>query len=221
MRTHSGSSTASATAAGGAARSAAAAEEVTAASVAKLEKAVTALQEELTECRNTRAKAEQKLKDCRQKVKTLSVDIEKAKQAVSRAREEEQELAERLASLQAECTLSADEQREKQSLESHLASIESNIKRTAPNLKTLESEVDGIQKQILDVGGPKLKRAQFKVDSVNSELNDLTTTLSTKQVEVTNTKKQVCTSIQTYLCAEVSRLFYFSNSYLSYPFYIC
>ena len=107
---------------------------------------------------------------------------------MTRATEEEAELVTRLTSLRSECELSVEERREAEKLEESLASIDANIKKVAPNLKSLENEVTTIQKEIMDVGGPKLKRAQAKVDAVTAELTDLMSTLSTKQVEGTNTE---------------------------------
>merc|ERR1711871_1345186 len=49
--------------------------------------------------------------------------------------------------------------------------------------------VESIQKAILDVGGPKLKRAQAKVDGLGVELDNSNTALSKSEAEASNLKK--------------------------------
>ena len=68
--------------------------------------------------------------------------------------------------------------------------IDAEIKRNSPQLSSLQDEVGSLQKQILDVGGPKLKRAQAKVDSISAELTALGESLTNKKVALGTAKKQ-------------------------------
>jgi peptidoglycan hydrolase CwlO-like protein len=85
--------------------------------------------------------------------------------------------------------MTTEEKKQAAGLQTRLASIDAEMLRVAPGLKGLEAEVEAIQKQILDIGGPKLKRAQAKVDAISLELDNLNATVSKTEVEVTTAKK--------------------------------
>ncbi len=55
----------------------------------------------------------------------------------------------------------------------------------------MQAQVKDLQKQILDVGGPKLKRAQSKVDAVINTIDTLMQALSSAEVSESSAKKQV------------------------------
>jgi chromosome segregation ATPase len=63
------------------------------------------------------------------------------------------------------------------------------IDEMSPNRKQLQAKVKEIQQRILDVGGPGLKRAQAKVDSVSSEFAGCQSTLSAKEVALATSIK--------------------------------
>src|SRR5258708_7719377 len=69
--------------------------------------------------------------------------------------------------------------------------IESEIEDASPQLGSLRLAVAALQRKILDVGGPKLSRAQAKVDILTKQFETLNATLSTKEVEESNLRKQV------------------------------
>ena len=72
-----------------------------------------------------------------------------------------------------------------------MAAIDAEIESASPQLGSLRSSVAALQRRILDVGGPKLSRAQTKVDILTKQFDQLSATLSAKEVEESNQRKQV------------------------------
>ena len=58
--------------------------------------------------------------------------------------------------------MSATEIKEEKEFEMKLLELEKSIDEKAPALKSLQAEVDSLQKQIGEIGGPKLKNAQHQ-----------------------------------------------------------
>ena len=56
--------------------------------------------------------------------------------------------------------------------------------------------MEAIKRQIKAEGGPKLARAQAKVDSLVAQLQILNKTTSTKEVDEKTHRKQVCTYVR-------------------------
>lgn len=164
--------------------------EITAADIQQLEQKVTTIQDELNACRNTISSLERELKELKNRIKSMPTEIEKMKMAVERYCEQETELQERISVLVKDCQLSVAEAAELKSLNSKLVGIEAQIVQSSPNLTPLKTEVASLQRRILDVGGPKLARAQDKVNALASQFEALSSQLSTREVEESNSRKQ-------------------------------
>jgi hypothetical protein len=63
-------------------------------------------------------------------------------------------------------------------------------------------QAQNLQTQILEVGGPKLKRAQAKVDAIANALDTLMQSLSTAEVGEGNAKKQAAKAAQARVKSE-------------------
>ena len=74
-----------------------------------------------------------------------------------------------------------------------MSAVDTEINRSAPTLGSLRAAVATLQRKILDVGGPKVSRAQAKVDILSKQYDSLNAVLSTKEVEESNLRKQVYT----------------------------
>jgi hypothetical protein len=60
----------------------------------------------------------------------------------------------------------------------------------SPDLAMLQQQAKALQAQIMEIGGPKLKRAQAKVDACVETLDTLTKALSSAEVGETSSRKQ-------------------------------
>jgi structural maintenance of chromosome 4 len=165
-------------------------EEYTPARIQQLESRVVALQGELSTCRAKKTTAEAQLVDVKKQLKELHTELEKARMALSRFGEQETDLVQRIAQISRECELSAEEQREVTHNQQRLEEIEMQISKVSPNFRTMQAEVASLQRQILNVGGPKLTKVQQKIDSLTAQLENFSSNLSTKSVEEANSRKQ-------------------------------
>ena len=165
------------------------ADDVTPQQIAKLEADVSKLQNDLTSVRNTIKETEGAIVEFTKMLKKTTVEIEKSTQSTAGAEAELEELGSRLDSLKQESVMTAEEKKEVKLLDSRLSSLDVDIERVAPGLKGLEAEVESIQKAILDIGGPKLKRAQAKVDGLGAELDSSNSAMSKSEAEASNMKK--------------------------------
>jgi len=165
-------------------------EEVTAVQIQNLEAFVTKLQKMIAECREAKVLATKLSEEYTLRLSSISTEIEKLQMALTRLEEQESDLSKKIASLQSETQLTNSEKDELASLSSRLNSIEKEIQKVSPNFHSLKTNVTLIQQRILDVGGPKLARAQATVEALTTKFDNLSSTLSKLVVEETNYRKQ-------------------------------
>ena len=165
-------------------------EEVTAVQVQNLEASVTKLQKLVAECRDAKLEATKLFEEYTSRLSSISTEIEKLQMALTRFEEQESDLSKKIASLQSETQLTKAEKDELASLSLRLSSIEKEIQKVSPNFNSLKTNVALIQQRILDVGGPKLARAQATVEALTTKFDTLSSKLSTLVVEETNYRKQ-------------------------------
>lgn len=88
-------------------------------------------------------------------------------------------------------------------LQIRITKLDEDIAKASPDKVTLKRSVEAIKRQIKAEGGPKLARAQAKVDSLVAQLQILNKTTSIKEVEEKTHRKQVRTfsslCIRTYV----------------------
>ena len=166
-----------------------AAEEFTPQQAALLEKKVGELKAELAEIRAAKADAEKSIKEGYARIKALATEVERLQLQLARWVEQESELRERIDSLRRELTLSADEAAEVAAAQERLAALDQEITTKSPNLSKLTAEQKSLQRKIQDVGGPKLAKAQQKLDILTSQIEQLSSVLSTKVVEESSQRK--------------------------------
>jgi structural maintenance of chromosome 4 len=156
----------------------------------QLDAEVTSLQTELGQCRSEISNVERELKEVETQFKRVQMELEKSDFQLSRITSEKEDLTSRLTTLQSSTTLTREEISEKKSLERKLVEVCRRIDEMSPNRSQLQGKVKEIQQRILDVGGPGLKRAQAKVDSVSSEYAACQGSLSAKEVAMSSAAKQ-------------------------------
>ena len=165
-------------------------EDISPTKVQELEEKVAKLHAQLIDVRNAKYTAEKELKEVAHKIKTLPTEIEKMHMALQKCGEQASDLQQRLVAIQSETQLSAAEKKELAALQQKLLGIEESIQAASPNMGPLRSEVSMLQRKILDVGGPKLAKAQSKVDALAAQYDNLSSQLSTREVEESSNRKQ-------------------------------
>jgi structural maintenance of chromosome 4 len=155
------------------AKSAAELPSITVQEVQQLEARVVDTQKALRTCRVAKETVEAEIKESHKKSKSLSNEVAKLQMALSNVREKEQALLERIPLLERECNLSPEEVRDIQLQEAKLSEIEKQIFEASPHIGSYRSAVSSLQRKIMDVGGPKVARAQQKLDILTKNYDAL------------------------------------------------
>eukprot|EP01034_Spumella_vulgaris_P030993 gene30993-38303_t len=177
-------------------------EEVTAESVSVLDAQVSALQSQLNECRKSKVSSETELRTARKQLKDASTEVEKGRLQINRLNEQEGELTSRMRELAAQAELTPQESEDVDRQRARLAELESDMMDISP----FQKEVAGLQRQIRSVGGPQLVAAQQRVDSMSTQLEKVSSQLSTKQVDESGARKQAEKSAALRVSAEAELL---------------
>ena len=111
--------------------------------------------------------------------------------ALKHAEEQETDFTQQMSSLMEAATLTTAERAELAALQTRIESIDQEMQRVSPQLGQCKAAVASLQRRIMDVGGPRLSRAQAKVDILTKQFDTLSASLSGKEVEEVTNRKQV------------------------------
>ncbi|RYG69350.1 hypothetical protein EON64_02940 [archaeon] len=131
------------------------------------------------------------IKKLQASIKQLDRDTEKMQVAIGHKQEKLREQQTRIASLQTESTMTKEEERELAKLTKQLEQLEQQIAVSSPNLKTLQMEVNSLQRNIFAFGGPEISKLNDKIESCAAQIDSLTNSLTTKKVELASLQKGV------------------------------
>jgi structural maintenance of chromosome 4 len=165
-------------------------ENVSAQSIAREEAAIAEWQQELAQIRQQKDSLKHQLSSLQDDLKSAQVDLQKAQMALRRFEEHEREYVEKIQTLSREAELTTQENRELQQHQQRLEALEAQISTVAPDLRVIQQEAASLQRQILSFGGPKLAKAQARVDSIIHQIETVSSSLSTKEVEESSLRKQ-------------------------------
>lgn len=163
---------------------------ITAQSIAQEEATVAGLQQELTQIRHRKDALRQEVSALHDDLKRAQVDLQKAQMALRRFEEQQREYVEKIEVLSREAEITPQEERDLQHHQTRLEALEAQISSVAPDLRLIQQEVASLQRQILSFGGPKLAKAQARVDSIIYQIEAVSSSLSTKEVEESSMRKQ-------------------------------
>eukprot|EP01035_Chromulina_nebulosa_P018767 gene18767-24534_t len=162
--------------------------------IAKLEQLVLKAEEQLSVCRHEKENISNQLRELKASVKDAIIDLEKKEMVLHSITSQISDLTDTLTTLSKETKYSPSELNEMKSLENQIESIDNQMNQVSPNIQGLRQAVSNIQRQILDVGGPTLARAQATVDLINTQIDKLRSNIATIDVEISNHKKQAIKS---------------------------
>lgn len=166
-------------------------ETVSEQSIRQLEASIQELQQQLSAIRKDKTEVEFQIKDLQQNFKQTQTQLTKLRMALERYEDQEQTLARKLTEMQNQMRLTPEEEASLQQLNQQLETMEQEISKVAPNLRATQMEVQSLTRQIKSYGGPKQQKIQAKIDSYNHQIESLSTTVSTKQVDEADLRKQV------------------------------
>ena len=163
--------------------------EMSLADVKRLEAAKDAAQQKLNQCRSTKVSVEGEIKAAHSGLKALSTEVQKLSMALSGSGNKEDAVVSRITEVEADQMLSPLEQQQIEEQGVKLQEIDEEIARRSPNLSTYRSNVTSMQRRIMDVGGPKLARAQGRLEILTKKFDELTATLAKREAETAAEKK--------------------------------
>lgn len=166
------------------------AEAVTEATVKQLETSVNNLQQQITAVRGEKSQVESQMKDLQNNYKQTQMNLQKLRMALSRYEDQEHALSSRISDMQFQMNLTAAEEANLVNLNQRLEAMEQEISRVSPNLRATQMEVQSLTRQIKSYGGPKQQKIQAKIDSFHHQIESLSNTISTKQVDEADHRKQ-------------------------------
>lgn len=169
-------------------------DEITPELIKSYEDKVEILIAELQKCRMDRENNEVSLKEMKTRSKTFPTDIDKQNAIIYALMEQESDLQSRLRKIMTETELTPEEHREIVDLEKELQRLDVEMNRASPDLRSRKLEVSNIQQQIRDVGGPRLGKAQARLDLLSTQFDKITKELSSYEVEESNHIKQAAKS---------------------------
>lgn len=159
--------------------------------IKRLESNVTEAREALNECRRMKEEAEESLKVEKKQLKALDRDVAKMQQFLEKFSATEADISHRIEEVQRDMTMSSDEKEEIDALNDKSSGIDEQILKVSPNITSYRNAVSTIQRKILDVGGPKLARAQQRLDILTQQHDQISSTVSTREVDAKNANKNV------------------------------
>ncbi len=158
-------------------------EEVSEQLIAQNEQKLVTLQQQLSTTRALLKEKEAEKKALDQEVKAKHTQREKLLLSQQRYFDSEKSLRQRLAGLEQEKNLTSSEAKEIENKRRELDELDALMTRNSPQLKTLQSRVNILQRDILAVGGMKLTKLQSKIDSYNQQMEMVGKAISSKETE--------------------------------------
>lgn len=165
--------------------------EITPAYIEGKERELSSLQQQLSACRQQMEDIQEEILKINQRKKAILNEIEKIKMNLRNIDEQKIQLQRQSQEVERACQITPQEQEEMNSLERDMAKLDQKMAELAPSLQNNKQEVTNIQKEILDVGGPKLARITARIDMLTSQIEKASATVNAIQIEWNNFTKQV------------------------------
>lgn len=157
----------------------------------KLEAETEQAQQLLQECRNRRKDLVEEIRALKKRVKALEVVLPKLTIDLSGFENTRDALTRRIPELRSQCELSAEDTVRVIELKKVVEKRKADMASCALIAQELEVEVDRLQKAILDVGGPKLKKQQAACDKLLNHIKDTEKALNTARISIKTSEKAV------------------------------
>jgi len=157
--------------------------------IEKLSKQTDDLRIKIQDSRNRRRSIKEKLRKLNKAVKSLETSMPKISLEIDGCDTTREELTKLIPELCVQSEVSVDDLQKVIALEAKVEQCKSDMKSCLKLAKQLEKEVSKLQKDILDAGGPKLKKQKGKCEKILSQLNETEKALNSAKVEIVSSKK--------------------------------
>ena len=150
------------------------------------------LRVEIQNSRNRRRTIKDELRKLSKAVKSLETSLPKLLLEIEGCDTTRDELTKLVPELRVQCEVSAEDLEKVKELESKIEESKLNMKSCVELATQLEKEVAKLQKDIMDAGGPRLKKQKKKCEKILEELNGTDKALNAAKVDTVSSKK-ACT----------------------------
>ena len=157
--------------------------------IKKLEENVDKFQQQLNAIRSEKVITENQLKEFNNLLKLATVELNKLELIYNSFDDQIQDYQLKHNRLLNEMTLTSVEKTEINELNEKLIQFDKEILIVSPNLQILQQEVANLQHQIHDVGGPRLAKAQSRLNILSDQSDKLNHTLQSFEIEEINSSK--------------------------------
>lgn len=147
------------------------------------------LRAQIQESRNRRRSIKDELRKLTRAVKTLETSLPKLLLEIEGCDTTREELTKLIPELRVQCEVSDEDLEKAKELKAKVEECKENMKSCVKLANRLEKEVAKLQKDILDAGGPRLKKQKAKCEKILQQLNESDKALNSARVDIVSSKK--------------------------------
>jgi len=175
--------------------------------IERMSKQVDDLFIKLQDSRKRRLSIKDELRKLTRAVKSLETSLPKLALEIDGCDTTREELTKLIPELRLQSQVSAEDLEKVKELEDRVEGCKANMKSCVNLADRLEIEVSKLQKNILDAGGPRLKKQKAKCENILSGLNESEKALKSAKVEIVSSEKAFVKAEKTKetLCSQLDQ----------------
>jgi len=157
--------------------------------IERMSQQVDSLRAEIQKSRDRRRSIKDELRKLNKAVKALETSLPKLLLEIEGCDTTREELTKLVPELRIQCEVSPEDLEKVKELESKVEDCKTSMKSCVELATKLEKEVAKLQKDIMDAGGPRLKKQKKKCEKILEQLNDAEKALNSAKVDIVSSKK--------------------------------
>ncbi len=157
--------------------------------IERMSQQVDNLRAQIQNSRDRRRSIKDELRKLTKAVKSMETNLPKLLLEIQGCDTTREELTKLVPELRMQCEVSAEDLKKVKKLQSKVKASKFNMKSCVELATELEREVAKLQKDIMDAGGPRLKKQKKKCEKILEQLNQADKTLNSARVDITSSKK--------------------------------
>ncbi|KAL3910268.1 MAG: hypothetical protein SGILL_007759, partial [Bacillariaceae sp.] len=159
--------------------------------IKNITKQVEDVKAKVSQYRQRRKEIKDELRKLNKSIKSLEVCLPKLSLEITGCDTTRQELTRLIPELRSQCEVSDEEAQKVEALQAKVDQCKSDMSSCVTLADKLEGEVSKLQKDILDAGGPRLKKQKTTCEKILSSLNDAEKSLKSSTVEIASAHKAI------------------------------
>ncbi|CAB4004811.1 structural maintenance of chromosomes 4-like [Paramuricea clavata] len=168
--------------------------DVTPQQLQELERKLEVQTNRLEECRRLKKTLEESMDDLSKTVSTQEHQLQKNEMEVQALIQQEKDLTEQIKNLQIQLQQTVPDKNHLKQLEQKVKELEKEWQKVSSVSAKVEAEVQSLHKQIMDIGGSKLKAQQAKVDIFNKGIDEITREITKTNVALKSSARNITKS---------------------------